>query len=466
MARAKIEFGTDGFRGIIADDFTFENVQRIVCAVSKYLKDSQCDKKSILIGYDPRFMADDFAKFAADKFVQMGYNVMLSANVCPTPALAYCTTIAKSCAGALMFSASHNPKNYLGVKFIPNYGGPATKEITDIIVGHIENDQDCELQECEDDKCEILISDFSEEYFEHIEKLIDFEKIKNADLKIIYDGLFSASIGYFDELLKRHEIEFEAFNDAFDPNFGGFLPEPKSKYMKHHKEGYVTLAHDGDADRFGVIDEAGSWVHPNEMLAILLKYLAQNLNKSGRMIKTVGVSALVDVVAKKLGIGIITTPVGFKWLSEKMRETATILAGEDSGGLSTGDHIPEKDGIYASLLILQMLADTEKTLVELRKELKEFAAVDFFTDRIDVKLNNEDKLDETQMWFNDLSQVAQFKITETLKIDGTKYYLGEEKTNWVLMRKSGTEPLLRFYIEADSLFNLENIKEFIRIHTS
>lgn len=462
MATKKIEFGTDGFRGIIAGDFTFENVQKISHGIIKYLRDNLPDRKSILIGYDPRFMADEFARFCADIFVAAGYDTMLSNCVCPTPVLAYAATVAKNSAGAVMFTASHNPKNYLGMKFIPNYGGPATKQITDIIVKNIEEGYTAPF--CGGGK--IINSDFREVYFSHLESLIDFNTIKKANIKFIYDGLFSASIGTFDEILNRHGINYEIVNNHYDPNFGGFLPEPKEKFMHHKKNGFLTFANDGDADRYGVIDENGQWVSPNEILAILLKYLVENKNAQGKMIKTVGVSALVDVVSQKLNIETETTPVGFKWLSEKMREYPAILAGEDSGGLSTGSHIPEKDGIYANLLILEMISTLQKPLCALRSELLEFAGVNFYCDRVDVKLEDKEQMYSLQQKFLQMFDIAGMQIYDVLKIDGAKFYLGEEKLSWILMRPSGTEPLLRFYIESDSTETLDKIKEFIHSHTS
>lgn len=462
MATKKIEFGTDGFRGIIARDFTFENVQKISHGIIKYLRDNLPDRKSILIGYDPRFMADEFARFCADIFVAAGYDTMLSNCVCPTPVLAYAATVAKNSAGAVMFTASHNPKNYLGMKFIPNYGGPATKQISDIIVKNIEEGYTAPF--CGGGK--IINSDFREVYFSHLESLIDFNTIKKANIKFIYDGLFSASIGTFDEILNRHGINYEIVNNHYDPNFGGFLPEPKEKFMHHKKNGFLTFANDGDADRYGVIDENGQWVSPNEILAILLKYLVENKNAQGKMIKTVGVSALVDVVSQKLNIETETTPVGFKWLSEKMRECPAILAGEDSGGLSTGSHIPEKDGIYANLLILEMISTLQKPLCALRSELLEFAGVNFYCDRVDVKLEDKEQMYSLQQKFLQMFDIAGMQIYDVLKIDGAKFYLGEEKLSWILMRPSGTEPLLRFYIESDSTETLDKIKEFIHSHTS
>ena len=387
MKRTIIKFGTDGFRGIIAREFTFETVERIICAISLYIKNLNSNKKTIIVGYDPRFMAKDFACFCAGLLKSFGFKVILSSKVVPTPVVAYCAKYYSDSVGAIMLTASHNPKEYQGIKFIPSYAGPATKEITDEILKYV----DCEIEPTEGG--EIIEQNLEEEYFKHLEKLIDFTAIKNNQPKIIYDGLFSSSIGYFDKLLDKHNIVYESFNMYHSSDFGGGLPEPKPKFMKNLKQGYVSVANDGDADRYGVIDEEGNYVSPNLIMAILLKYLV-SIGKTGAMIKTVGVSNIVDVVAKKLNIPIITTPVGFKWLSEAMRKNKTILAGEDSGGLSTGEHIPEKDGLYANLLILEAMAKTNKTLCQLVDEIKEFAACEFFTDRVDIKLENDEVADK------------------------------------------------------------------------
>ncbi|MBQ2983936.1 MAG: hypothetical protein IJD57_03985 [Candidatus Gastranaerophilales bacterium] len=454
MEKTKIEFGTDGFRGIIAKEFTFETIKRIIEAISLYIKNLKSDKNTIIVGYDPRFMAIDFAKFCAELLKNQGFKVILSNSVVPTPIVAYCAKYYPNSIGAIMLTASHNPKEYQGIKFIPNYAGPATKEITDKILTYL--DKPIVLQ----DGGEIKEENLEEKYFEHLENIIDFDLIKKNQPKIIYDGLYSASIGYFDKLLTKHSIDFESVNLFHSSDFGGGLPEPKAKFMKHIKKGYITVANDGDADRYGVIDEEGNYVNPNMVMAILLKYL-HSKNKQGKMIKTVGVSTLIDVVAKKLNIETITTPVGFKWLSEAMRKNDCILAGEDSGGLSTGEHIPEKDGLFANLLIIEAMAAQNKTLVELQKEIKDFANCEFYTDRIDKKLNSKKEIADLMDKFIDFNEIADLKITQTLTLDGIKMFLDDD-LSWILIRKSGTEPLLRFYIESNDEGRLEKIKKFIQ----
>ncbi|MBQ8475684.1 phosphoglucomutase/phosphomannomutase family protein [bacterium] len=454
MEKTEIKFGTDGFRGIIAREFTFDTLKRIINAINLYLKSLNSPKKTIIVGYDPRFMARDFAQFCAQLLKNYGFKVILSKRVVPTPIVAYCAKYYPDSLGAIMLTASHNPPNYQGIKFIPNYAGPATKEITDKILTFL--DKDTYTIEGGD----IIEEDLENEYFEHIEKLIDFNTIKNNPPKIMFDGLYSSSIGYFDKLLDKYQIPYKSTNMHHDPCFGGGLPEPKPKYLKNNIEGYITLSNDGDADRYGVIDEKGNYISPNTVLAMLLRYLISR-GHMGKMIKTVGVSNLVDVTAKKLNIDTLTTPVGFKWLSEAMRENKTILAGEDSGGLSTGEHIPEKDGIYADLLILEMIARENKPLYQLVEETKKFAGCDFYTDRVDVKLDNDEKANLLMVKFSMMTVIADYNIADKLTIDGIKLFL-DNKLSSLLIRKSGTEPLLRFYIESDDINKLNKIKEFVK----
>lgn len=452
----KIKFGTDGFRGILGKEFTIETVTKIVNAIAEYL-----GQGTVIIGYDPRQDADKYAKCAANILADFGFDVILSSKVVPTPVIAYMAKTTKNCAGALMFTASHNPPEYLGIKFIPNYGGPATNEITKEIENIIELKHHKFEKSDKTTDGSVIKKDFSVDYFEILEDLIDFDAIKNNPPKIIYDALFSASLGYFDEILKRNNIDFEIYNNKYDPNFGGFLPEPKEEFMHNKKEGFITFANDGDADRYGVIDEKGNYVSPNIVLAMLLKYLKETKKYNGCMVKTVGVSQLVDVVAEKLNVEVIETPVGFKYLGEAMRMNKTILAGEDSGGLSTGDYISEKDGIYANLLILEMVSKLNKPLCQLKEEILEFAGVHFVQDRVDVKLSDDSKKEEIINEIKFLENFANQKVVKKSEIDGVKLYLEDEKTK-ILIRKSGTEPLLRFYIETDSNSKLNSIKEFIK----
>lgn len=453
-----IKFGTDGWRAVVGEDFNSENVTLATNAIAKYISDNFGLNKKIIIGYDPRNMADVFSKLCADTLVQKGFSVLYSKKVIPTPVLAYSAKHLDAC--AIMFTASHNPPKYLGLKFIPDYAGPATSEITDEIVKNIGES----LENRIDGSFEYY--DFSKDYFKHLETLIDFEKIKKAKIDIIFDGLYSATIGYFDKILKAHGIKFKSLHMKHDPNFGGGMPEPKPQYMQEliemikSKHGYVGFANDGDGDRYGVIDEKGNYVTPNEIMAILLLHLTKNKGLKGSLVKTVGGSTLLDLMTQKTNTELVETAVGFKHVGEAMRKFNPIIAGEDSGGLSIQGHIPEKDGILANLLILEAMAYEHKTLVQLQEDLYKFIGSKFYNDRIDSKLDTQEQVKEKLEKAENLKELGEHKVVRINKIDGVKLYFDDG--SWILVRPSGTEPLLRIYIECDSLGKLEEFKENIR----
>jgi phosphomannomutase len=277
--------------------------------------------------------------------------------------------------------------------------------------------------------------------------------------------LYSASIGYFDELLKRNDINFESIHMKHDINFGGGMPEPKTKYLQElieiitDRTNAIGLSNDGDGDRFGVINEKGEYVTPNEIIALLLGHLIKNKNYNGKLIKTVGASQLLDIIADKYDVDVVETPVGFKWVGAAMRKYETIIGGEESGGLSIKGHIPEKDGIIADLLVLEMIAYENRPLWELQEELHHLAGCTFINERIDVKLQDQQQLNILMDKYLKLDEIASFNIEDIDKKDGVKYYLDDEKT-WVLIRPSGTEPLLRIYFESDSKEKIKELKAF------
>ena len=389
-------------------------------------------------------MAEDFATLTAELLYQKGFNVKLSSRVIPTPVLAYNAKLLYAC--AIMFTASHNPAEYLGMKFIPDYAGPATEEITDAIMRNLDKD----FPFGKNGNLEVV--NFMNPYYEHLKTLIDFEKIKTVNTNIIFDGLYSASIGYFDKILKANDIPFESLHMEHDPEFGGGMPDPKPKYLKELIEkvkstsNSIGLANDGDADRFGIINEIGEYVSPNEIIAILLKYL-QSKGLEGALVKTVGSSLLLDIIAQKLNIQVIETAVGFKHVGEAMRLNKVIIGGEESGGLSIQGHIPEKDGLLANLLVLEVMASEGKRLTELQKEIYELAECRFYTDRVDLRKTSRDDIDSIIEEFEFLGCIGGFDVTKIDYTDGVKLMLGDKAK--ILVRPSGTEPLLRIYFEAD-----------------
>lgn len=449
-----IKFGTDGWRAVLDEDFTQENVERVTLAMGKYVSENYGFDKQIIVGYDPRNMAEDYATLTAELLCQKGFNVKLSSRVVPTPVLAYNAKYLNAC--AIMFTASHNPAEYLGMKFIPDYAGPATEDITDEILRNL----DKEYKSVETGQ--LTVVDFMPAYYEHLKTLVDFEKIKSLKTNIIFDGLYSASIGYFDWILKHNNISYATLHMLHDPKFGGGMPDPKPKYLYDliekvkNTSNAIGMANDGDADRFGVVNENGEFVSPNEIIAILLKYL-KSKGFEGSVVKTVGSSLLIDAVAKKLDVEVIETAVGFKHVGEAMRFNQVIVGGEESGGLSILGHIPEKDGLIANLLILEAMAAEGKKLTELQEELYELAGCKFYTDRIDLKQSSPKAVELFLELFKDLKEISDIPITEIDTKDGVKLMLGENLK--VLVRPSGTEPLLRIYFEADNPLKIDILKD-------
>ena len=455
MTIEDIKFGTDGFRAIVNEKFTFENVELITKSIAIYAKNHYGMNKPILVGYDTRNMADEFAEFSAKILSEAGFRVMISEGYIPTPALAYCAKKLNT-AGALMFTASHNPPEYCGIKYIPDYAGPATSDITDELVKNL----GVEVVAQSGGKIEKFCA--KEEYFAHLKTIIDFEKIKNIKEKICFDPLYATANGWFDAILGGYGVKTEIIHNWRDPLFGGNMPEPKEQYLGELKDlvignsPAVGFSNDGDADRYAMIDENGLFVTPNEVMAILLNHLLKYKNAQGVLVKTVAGSLILDKIAEHYGVGVVETAVGFKHVGEAMRKNQTIIGGEESGGLSIGSHIPEKDGILANLLMLEAIAYSGKELRELRKEINDILGVKYINKRFDLKLSEEKKQEALDLFLNNApKEFFGKKVVKTDKKDGIKFYL-DGGNDWILIRFSGTEPLLRIYFESLDSNYIEN----------
>ncbi len=440
----EIKFGTDGWRAILNKDFNKENTNKVINAAANFIYNHSKFANKIIIGYDPRQDADTYAVYIAQSLSNKGFDVELSDKIIATPVLAY--TALKKNAYAIMLTASHNPPEYLGIKIIPPYGGPADDTIVNEIVSYLSHDFNKNSKAKEYKKVS-----FEKDYIQHIKSIIDIKKIKGKNLSINYDGHHGAAGYLFKEILDSENIENHSQNLERDVNFGGQMPDPKEKYLPElkslcKKTGKIGLSNDGDGDRFGVFNEKGEFVSANEIIALLLRHLVKNKKYTGKLAKTVGSSVMLNIYAQKCAVEVIETPVGFKWLGEAMRKDDIIIAGEESGGLSIKGHIPEKDGILANLLIMEMLAYENKNLFELQAELKTTLGRDFINERIDLKLESEEKVKNIMQKFNSAEEIAGYKITSKTTLDGIKLYLGNSS---ILIRKSGTEPLLRIYFESD-----------------
>ena len=463
VSSSEIKFGTDGWRGLIADDFTFANVRKVTRAIAAYLATAYSKDRPVLIAYDTRFLADEFAKTAANVLAELGWTVKIVDRDCPTPVIAYSAKHLNS-AGALMFTASHNPAPYCGIKYIPDYAGPATPEITDTIVANIPTASDAIAAGKYPDQ--ISYFDPKPEYLKFIYTLLDVEKIRSAGLRVKYDALYSTSRGYLDTVLEDCGCELETLHAYRDVLFGGGMPEPKGEQLEElvaavkKDQADLGLATDGDSDRFGIVDEQGTVLTPNTVLLLLARHLLKNKGKTGAIVRTVATTHLLDNFALKYGLTIYETAVGFKYIGEKMRETAVLIGGEESGGLSIIGHIPEKDGVLADMLVAELIAYEGKPLSQLVAEVIAEAGGPVCNHRLDLHLDEPHKAAILKYFdTTTISAIADIKVKEVGRKDGIKLYL--EDGSWVLLRPSGTEPLMRVYLETSSPEKQAKIVQFM-----
>jgi len=464
-----IKFGTDGWRAIMAEEFTFANVRMVAYAIAKYVKDAQKASKGVVIGYDTRFLSDKFAETCARVLLGADIKVLLMERDAPTPVTAF-TAVKRNTAGAIMLTASHNPPYYNGMKFIPEYGGPASPQITAQIESNLQtimpNEKILE-KSIEKGIAEKMLEkiDPSEDYFEKITSLIDFETIKKAKLSVAFDPIYGTGRNYVDALLSRNQISVRVIHNMRDPLFGGGMPEPSVEYLsqlisivKDNKLA-LGLATDGDADRFGVVDSLGVFLTPNQLISIIFLHLIKRRKFQGAVVRTVATTHLIDKIAEKFDIPVHETPVGFKYICEKMLSENIIIGGEESGGLSILGHITEKDGILANLLACEVAAIENKPLSVVYKNLlDEFGEV--YTDRINIHLKNDEQKNSImhKLKVDPPSFIMNVKVNSINDVDGYKFLLKDG--SWVLVRASGTEPVLRIYIEGTSKDMLRKLQKF------
>jgi len=464
----KISFGTDGWRGIIADDFTLDNVRLVTQAVARYINRHDLAARGVVVGYDNRFMSERFAAEVAGVLAGQGITVYLTESATPTPVVAMAVRLYKA-GGAVMLTASHNPAEYHGFKFIPEYAGPALPHITSEIEGYVKELQDKEKTAAVSPgrkKAEIVKINPFGEYADHMAGLVDLKAIGAARMKIAVDPMCGAGIGYLEEILGRAGAEVTGMHCYRDPLFGGSIPEPAAKTLQELQQLVVEgkaqlgLALDGDADRFGIVDADGAFITPNQFLPILYYHLLTQRKNLGPVARTVATTHLLDRVAEWAGQKVIETPVGFKYIGQCLLEDGVILGGEESGGLSVQGHVPEKDGILAGLLAAEIVAIHRKSLAGLLEEIhNRFGR--FYSRRQDVHTSPPEK-ERLLGLLPELSweAVDGRKVTGISRMDGVKLLLAGGA--WVLIRPSGTEPLFRIYAEAATLQEVEEIQAATR----
>ena len=455
-----IKFGTDGWRAIISDEFTFANVRIVAQAIMNYLHNHDLDKGQLIVGYDPRFLADKFAEEVVRVAESNCISCLLPERETPTPVIAYSVKDQKAC-GAVMITASHNPPQYCGMKFIPEYAGPAGNEITKEIEKYIATPEVQYGIKCEH-RATVNRFEPRNRSLKYLEGIIDVNVIKSSKLKIAYDPMYGSGRGYMDKALENFGIRADVIHGERDVLFGGRLPEPVEENLGElmdlvrDKGADIGLANDGDADRFAAVGEDGRFFSANEVISMLALYLIEEKGYRGAIVRSVATTHMLDKIAARHKVKLYETPVGFKYIAERMMKEPVIIGGEESGGLSIEGHIPEKDGILANLLIVEMVARKKKPLSAIFKDL-EGKIGRHLTKRVNLHLPDDgkralmEKLKSTPP-----KEFAGRKVVEVRSIDGAKFILDDG--SWILIRPSGTELLVRVYLESGSEETLKAIE--------
>ncbi|HET7436401.1 MAG TPA: phosphoglucomutase/phosphomannomutase family protein [Thermoanaerobaculia bacterium] len=455
-----IKFGTSGWRGVIGEDFTFESVRIATQGIANYLKKSKVAGTGVIVAYDTRFLSEKFASEAAKVLAFNGIKAFLCTRDVPTPCVSF-EIIRRRAMGAINFTASHNPPEYNGLKFSTSNGAPALPEITRQIETEVHAVQD-RHERVDVYAREELIEEIDpkDRYLTELRQKIDMEAIRNSGLRIAIDSLYGTSRDYLDYFLLESGIEVKIIHNYRDPYFGGFSPECSEKNLGDLRR-VVTeekfdlgLATDGDADRFGIIDDRNRFVSPNTILALLAVYLKRFRNIPGGLARSVATTHLIDAIAKKLGVPLYETPVGFKYIGELILEDKIALGGEESAGVSMYRHLPEKDGVLACLLVAEMVARTGKRLPQLIEEMHEEFGY-FYTRRADLKLTASLKESLAKKLADPPAQLDDLKVREVNTTDGVKLIFNDQ--TWLLFRLSGTEPVARLYAEACSPKDLKHV---------
>jgi phosphoglucomutase len=453
-----IRFGTSGWRAIIGEEFTFANVRRVTEAICRSLTiESIASSQTLIVGHDSRFMGEKFSTLAAEIAAAKGFKVLLCQGPTPTPTISHAIRSEKA-AGGLNFTASHNPPEYQGIKFSTADGAPALPEVTQKFEAAIA--ENATADDAPGGKIEPF--DARPGYLDDLKSKLNLDAIASAKPKIGYDPLWGTGRGYLDKFLRDLGCEVETIHDWRDVTFGGQAPEPGEEHVGELHEAVITkgftlgVATDGDGDRFGVIDRDGTFITPNQLIALLTDYLAESRGWTNGVARSVATSHLVDRVAKERGLELHETPVGFKFIGELINRDEIILGGEESAGLSIRGHYPEKDGILACILAIEAVTVRQASLVSQLEELYRRVGK-LESGRIGVKLNPEVSEKLKQKLAQSPTVIGGRRIENINRIDGVKFMFAGG--SWMLMRPSGTEPMVRIYAESESKKDLEELLE-------
>jgi len=456
----QIKFGTSGWRAVMAEEFTFANVERAVQGIARYVSSRKSQGAKVIVGRDPRFLGETFCAMAADILSRNGITPLIIAEPVPTPAISYAVLQSKA-DGAINFTASHNPPEYNGIKFSTPDGAPALPEVTKAIEAEIA-DFDANPGTAQAASAPSQAIDPKRMYLSRLREIVDLDAIKKSEIKIAFDPMWGAARGYSDTLLREAGIAVATVHGTRDVLFGGHAPEPDDHLLedlrvKMRETGAgIGIATDGDADRFGIVDEDGTFVQPNYVIALLFDYLVETRGWKNGVGKSVATTNLINALAKKRGIELYETPVGFKYIGELIKADKILIGGEESAGLSIRKHVPEKDGILAGLLCCEMVARRGASLGAQLKQV--FAKVgSYYPLRENFRLTPEVKQKFTEKLRSDPSEFHGIKVAQAVRTDGLKLVLADG--SWVCYRLSGTEPVVRVYSEAGSLESLGKLSK-------
>jgi phosphoglucomutase len=450
MSKAQIKFGTSGWRAIVADEFTHYNVRRAVTGIARYVASKNTNGARIIIGRDPRFMGETFVAIAAEVLQAHGVTPLIIDDAAPTPAISFEITRVKA-DGAINFTASHNPPEYNGIKFNSDDGAPALPEVTKAIEAEVIKG-DSEIAASTTAPLTEHI-DVKPPYLAKLKDTVDLAVIAKSGLKVVFDPLWGSGRGYSDTLLRDAGVPVTTVHDVRDVLFGGHAPEPEDHLLEEARQqmrktgARIAIASDGDADRFGIVDQDGTFLQPNYVIALLFDYLVETRGWKNGVAKSVATTNMINALAEFHKVELYETPVGFKYIGELIKADKIAIGGEESAGLSIRHHVPEKDGLIAGLLCCEMVARRGKSLGEQLRDL--FAKVgSFYPLRENFRLTPEVKAKFTNKLASEPREFFGRKVSNIVRTDGLKLIL--EDGSWVCYRLSGTEPVVRVYTEARS----------------
>ena len=449
-----IRFGTDGWRALIADAFTFENVRIAAQATAGYMATVKGTERGVYIGYDGRFLSNRFARAAAEVFAGNGFYTLLMDRAYPTPYVSF-EVRRRRLAGGVVITASHNPAAFNGFKVKAHFGGSATPEIT----AEIERNLGRVPVQVSSEGVEVVAPEAH--YFEHLRSLVDWDRIAKSGLKVVVDSMHGSGGRILETLLRDTSCAVETMRGDLDPLFGGVNPEPMMPQLEPlaarvvQTKSHVGLATDGDADRLGVVDENGRFLNTLQVLPLLLLHTYRNKGWRGSVVRTFSQSQIVPRIAQKLGLVCHERPIGFKNIGELMLNEEVLIVGEESGGVGLSRHLPERDGTFVNLLFLDLLATSGKSCTQLIREMwDEFGEFHFDRRDLHVPIRTGQAVVET-LRTRPPASFGPRAVNRVETLDGSKVFL--EGESWILFRQSGTEPLLRVYCEGPSAQAVQEI---------